>query len=463
MSVHLCRGGKGGPEGYSPQCRLDAVGIDPSLALALTQNSPLGSPQDIIIAMLTPLNNWLLEKGLSLDIIAGLDDIIALTVLVLLAFAVKVSSNRLWHSFIHRAIIHSRNKWDDILAEKHFFQRILLLLPLLTCTLATDFLFASSPTLLLWLRRIFMALLVIVLVRAFAAATSAIDLIYGRTKMARTRPIRGYLTALRISSYIVAGIIIIAILANKSPWGIISVFGGLTAVLLLIFKDSILGFVANLQLTSSDMVRVGDWIEVPKFNADGDVIDINLHTVLVQNWDKTISSIPAYALISDGFKNWRGMTESGGRRIKRAIYLDMNSIHFCSPELLDNLNEITLLKKYLASKTTEIAKDNQQRQNTSHVPANRRQQTNIGIFRAYVEAYLTSHKQINKELTFLVRQLPPTPQGLPLEIYVFCKDKVWANYEAIQADIFDHLLAIIPEFELKVFQYPSGQDLHFGP
>lgn len=406
------------------------------------------------------LNNWLQTHGFSTDLISTLDNFLSLIILAAIAIVVKFASQRLWHSFIHRAIIRSHNQWDDILARKNFFKYALLLLPLLSCALAADFLFTGSPTLLLWLRRLFMALMVIVLSQAFNAATLAVDEIYGQSKMAKIRPIRGYLTALRITAYIVAGVITIAIIANKSPWGIISIFGGLTAVLLLIFKDSIMGFVANLQLTGSDMVRVGDWIEVPKFNADGDVIDINLHTVLVQNWDKTISSIPAYALISEGFKNWRGMAQSGGRRIKRAIYLDMNSIHFCTPALLDKLKQIKLLGDYLTRKQAEIDQANQQQQNEPPLPANRRQQTNIGIFRAYVQAYLAANEYINKEMTFLIRQLSPTPQGLPLEIYVFSKDKVWANYEAIQADIFDHLLAIIPEFELQVFQYPSGKDLH---
>ncbi len=409
--------------------------------------------------MYSSLNSWLQGQGLPPTLIQSIEGIFSVAILALIALIAIVITNFFWERVLARLITHSPTKWDDAFAQTHFFRRLLLLPALLLCYISAGILFLNNPLSLLWTRRFLLALLVMLLIRTFDAAIQAVNKIYDGSQFAKTRPIRSYLSVLRILCYIMGGIFIISIIANKSPWGIISVFGGLTAVLLLIFKDSILGFVANLQLTSNDMVREGDWIEVPKFNADGDVIDISLHTVKIQNWDKTISTIPSYALITDGFKNWRGMAESGGRRIKRAIYLDMNSIHFCSKELLTHLEQIKLLSQYMIKKTGEINDFNMQQQDAP-LPGNLRQQTNIGIFRAYVENYLQANDQINKELTFLVRQLSPTAQGLPLEIYVFSKDKVWANYEAIQADIFDHLLAIIPEFELRVFQYPSGSDLH---
>jgi miniconductance mechanosensitive channel len=217
---------------------------------------------------------------------------------------------------------------------------------------------------------------------------------------------------------------------------------------LLVFKDSILGLVASVQLSSNDMVRIGDWIEMPKYGADGDVIDVTLHTVKVQNWDKTITTIPAYSLISNSFKNWRGMTESGGRRIKRAIYIDMASIKFCTKEMLNRFEKFQLISEYIKSKRKEIARYNKEHNIDTSELINGRNLTNVGSFRAYVAAYLHNHPKIHRGLTFLVRHLSPGENGLPIEIYVFSNDQVWANYEAIQADIFDHILGVVPLFDL---------------
>ena len=232
----------------------------------------------------------------------------------------------------------------------------------------------------------------------------------------------------------------------------------MTAVLLLIFRDTILSFIASLQITSNDLVRVGDWIEVPKFGADGDVIDIALHTVKIQNWDKTITVIPTHKLIDETFKNWRGMAQSGGRRIKRSILIDIESIRICDDALVERLKKIHLITDYVQDKLQELDEYNAEQQIDTSSPVNGRRMTNIGTFRAYVVAYLRHHKRIHQQMTFLVRQLPPGPTGLPLEIYVFTNDTAWAKYEAIQADIFDHILAVVPEFDLRVFQSPTGRD-----
>jgi len=232
----------------------------------------------------------------------------------------------------------------------------------------------------------------------------------------------------------------------------------MTAVLILVFKDSILGLVAGIQLSANDMVRIGDWIEMPEFGADGDVTDVTLNTVKVQNWDKTITTIPAYALISDSFKNWRGMSESGGRRIKRSISIDMDSIKFCTPEMLERFESFGAISEYINTKRAEIEAFNATLDTDISVVVNRRNLTNVGTFRAYVEFYLRSHPNIHHGMTFLVRQLPPDEHGLPIEIYVFSSDQDWINYEGIQADIFDHMLAVIPMFDLAVFQSPSGSD-----
>ena len=240
---------------------------------------------------------------------------------------------------------------------------------------------------------------------------------------------------------------------ERSPVYLLSGLGAMTAVLMLIFKDPILGFVAGIQLISNRMLKPGDWIEMPKYGADGDVVDITLTTVKVQNFDNTITTIPTYALINDSFKNWRGMQESMGRRIKRAIYIDMNTIKFCSPEVLDRFSKIRYITDYMQKKSREVESYNTEGGIEAQDAGNARRLTNIGTFRAYVYAYLQNHPMINTNLTFLIRQLAPTQYGLPLEIYVFSRDKNWVNYEAIQSDIFDHLLAIANEFDLKVYQY----------
>jgi miniconductance mechanosensitive channel len=298
-----------------------------------------------------------------------------------------------------------------------------------------------------------------VLLFVFEALLSASDEIYRGKQVSKIRPIKGYIQVAKIVLFIFLGIVAIAVLMNRSPLLLLSGFGAMTAIILLLFKDSILGLVASIQLAGNDMVRLGDWIEMPKYGADGDVVDVSLTTVKVQNWDKTITTIPAYSLISDSFKNWRGMTESGGRRIKRALNLDMNSVRFCDPDMLVRLGKIQALQPYLEQKQRELKEFNEKHNIDPTSPVNGRNLTNIGTFRAYVVAYLKQHPKIRQDMTFLVRQLAPGPQGMPLEVYVFSNDQVWANYEAIQADIFDHLMAVVPEFGLRVFQYPTGADL----
>jgi miniconductance mechanosensitive channel len=286
----------------------------------------------------------------------------------------------------------------------------------------------------------------------------AIREIYSKSDIASRRPIRGYLDAVKIVAYIMSGIFIVSILTDRSPWGVLSILGGFTVVLMLVFKDTILGFVASIQLSGHDMVRIGDWIEMPKYGADGDVIDVSIHTVKVRNWDKTITTIPTYGLVTDAFKNWRGMSESGGRRIKRALHIDMSSIKFCSDEMLERFRKFDLIKDYIVGKQNEINEYNKEYATETSQLINGRRQTNIGVFRAYIVAYLKNHPKVHQNMTFLVRHLEPTKHGLPVQIYVFSNDQAWANYEAIQSDIFDHLLAAVPEIDLRVFQDPTGYD-----
>ena len=255
-------------------------------------------------------------------------------------------------------------------------------------------------------------------------------------------------------------ILVLSILFDKSPLYFISGLGALTAVLLLIFKDAILGLVAGIQLSLNNLVRKGDWIEMPKYGADGDVIEVSLTSVKVQNWDKTITSIPPHALVADSFKNWRGMSESGGRRIKRSIAIDLRSVRFVDEKLMKQLSKISLLDDYLAEKEKDVEKYNQSEKVDLSEPANGRRLTNVGTFRAYCAAYLNANEKIHKEgMTFLVRQLAPTDRGLPIEIYVFVNDVAWVNYENVQGDIFDHLIASLDRFDLRAYQMPAGGDL----
>lgn len=284
--------------------------------------------------------------------------------------------------------------------------------------------------------------------------------VYQRRADAINRPIKGYLQVLKIVVYALAVLLMIAVLLDRSPLILLSGVGALAAVLMLVFQDTLLSLVASVQISSGDIVRVGDWVEMPQLNADGDVVDIALHTVKVQNFDKTITTIPTRRFITDPFKNWRGMQESGGRRIKRALYLDQTSVRFLSAEEKQHLSNFYLLDEYLRRKQSELDEWNASLAERGKVPVNTRRITNLGTFRAYVDRYLRSHPHVHQGMTLLVRHMAPGPEGLPVEIYCFTNTTAWAAYEGIQADIFDHLLAILPEFGLRVFQQPSGADMH---
>ncbi len=304
------------------------------------------------------------------------------------------------------------------------------------------------------------AAIVLSIALAISGTLDYAEEVYRRRPDAKSRPIKGYVQVLKIAIFMAAAIFIISVLIEESPLLLLSGLGAMAAVLLLVFKDTILSLVASVQLTTNDMLRVGDWIEMPGMNADGDVIDIALHTVKVQNFDKTITTIPTHKLISDSYKNWRGMSDAGGRRIKRALLLDQNAIRFLSEDEVNDLRRFRLLGDYLTAKDTELSEWNAREAagDTNHV--NARRLTNIGTFRAYVIAYLKAHPELSNDFTLLVRQLPPSPEGLPLEIYCFTATTNWGEYERIQSDIIDHLLAILPEFSLRLFQEPSGLDIN---
>ncbi|UCC79864.1 MAG: mechanosensitive ion channel family protein [Candidatus Zixiibacteriota bacterium] len=404
--------------------------------------------------MIEVIISRLRELGLEIQYAEPLGWIAGIACIILLALLGNFIVKKILLRILHFVVRGSRSDWDDILLKRKVFHRLANLAPALVIYFAAPIFPAAQD----WIQRIILSGMAIILLVSLNAFSNAVIDIYNRYDISRERPIKGAVQIIMILIYTLGAVFIIATLMNRSPWVLLSGIGAMTAILLLIFKDSILGFIAGMQLSANKMVRLGDWIEMPKLGADGDVIDITLTTVKVQNWDKTISTIPTYALITDSFKNWRGMTESGGRRIKRAIYIDMSSIKFCAPEMLDKFEKIHFLRGYIKNKRKEIDEYNLAHNVDTSTLVNGRNLTNIGTLRAYIAAYLKNHPQISQNMTFLIRHLQPTPTGLPIEIYVFSSDQEWARYEGIQADIFDHILAVIPEFDLRVFQNPSGSD-----
>jgi miniconductance mechanosensitive channel len=398
------------------------------------------------------VNSWGLNESLSVWI----GWIAAVAAIIILSFAVNYIAKRILLKGVSRLIKRTKTAWDDALLENKVFTRLSHFAPALVIYFSAS---GFSEELQGYIQRFSAIYMVFTGVLVLSAFLNAVVDIYRSFETSRRKPIKGYIQIAKVIIFVFVFIYVIGILLNKSVLPILTGLGAMTAVLILVFKDSILGLIASIQLSGNDMVRIGDWISMPKFGADGDVIDVTLHTVKVQNWDKTISYIPAYALISDSYKNWRGMSESGGRRIKRSINIDMTSVIFATPEMIQRWSKIQVLKDYLASKQQELEEHNKKHNIDDSVLVNGRRITNLGTFRAYLVEYLKNHPKIRNDMTFLIRHLQPTEKGIPIEIYVFSGDQVWANYEAIQADIFDHVLAVIPQFDLRVFQHPSGGDV----
>ncbi len=382
-----------------------------------------------------------------------------LLILILFAYTAHLIVKKFVLRALRSMARRTTAKWDDILLEKRVFNRLAHLVPAIIIYSAIGYILKDYDKALLFsyaVLKIYMNLMVIL---ALDAMVSAMHHIYLDMDVTKDRPnIKGYVQIAKIIIYFIGVILILSIILNKKPTALFAGLGAMAAILLLVFKDTILGLVASVQLSANDMVRIGDYITMPSRNADGNVIEVTLNTVKVRNADKTISTIPTYALVSESFSNWRGMIESGGRRIKRHIAIDMQSVKFCTPEMLSKFSRIKLLEDYIQNKSKEIDEYNAANEVDNTISVNGRRMTNLGTFRYYLEAYLKNHPMIHEDMPLLVRQLQPTETGIPIEIYVFSKELVWDNYERIQADIFDHILAIIPTFELNVFQNPSGRD-----
>ena len=399
------------------------------------------------------------RAGLTSDVSSLGARAIAFVALILLAWLIDLVTKRVILRAITGIIQRTSGTWDDAMLEAGVFTRLSHLAPALVFHIFGDDIFGDTPAVKSALDTFITIYLVLVGLSVGSAILNGAQSIVLKTEFGSRVPVKGFVQALKLIGAIVGAIYVLALLLDKSPIYIFSGMGALTAVLLLIFKDALLGFVAGIQISVNQMVQTGDWIEMPKAGADGFVIDVSLTTVKVQNWDKTITTIPTYALISESFKNWRGMFESGGRRIKRAINIDMQSVRFADEAMLEHWKKFRLLRTYLAEKLAEIEAENRQIGEDLGVLGNGRRLTNLGTFRAYCVAYLRNHPGVHQDMLLLVRQLAPGEHGLPLELYLFTKDTRWVVHESVQADIFDHLLAVLPQFGLRVFQQPVGHDL----
>lgn len=381
-------------------------------------------------------------------------------ILVFLAILANALAKYLIKSTVASVIKKTRTDWDDLILEKGVITRLSHIVPLIVVSFAPDLVMTpNSPIAPIFEKATNVYSIVVVLLVVDALLNVAV-VAYDRMSSTRKIPLKGFVQALKLVFNSIGLIFIVSTLLNKSPLILVSGLGAMTAVLLLVFRDPIMGLVAGIQLSVNNMVKVGDWIEMSQKGADGDVIDVSLTTVKVRNWDKTITTIPTHALIAESFKNWRGMKETGGRRIKRKLYIDMATVKFLDEAAIDRFQKFAPLSNHLDAKIPELREHNERLKLDDTSPrANGRSLTNIGLFRAYCEAWLRAKPEIHTDLTFLVRQLQPTEHGLPIEIYLFTKTTVWAEYEAIQADIFDHLLAVLPEFDLGIYQNPSSQDV----
>ncbi len=412
------------------------------------------------MTVLETLQEWLSGFGMTHPPAAVLATTVIVIGIVLAALLANLLAKRVIMVTIRRIVQRTKSTWDDMMVNRGVFTRLSRIAPALVVYFANPLLFPETDWVTDVIQRAAIAYMVGVAILVLdAILDGAHDIYQTFSQISKRRPIKGYIQLVKILVYIIGVILIVTTILGTSPVGILGGIGAMSAVLLLVFKDSILGLVAGLQLSGNNMVQIGDWIEMPKYGADGDVIDITLQSVKVQNWDKTITTIPIYSLVSDSFRNWRGMSESGGRRIKRAISIDMRSVKFCTPELIERFKQYELIREYVISRDREIAEHNAERGLDERDLVSGRRMTNLGTFRAYIAAYLHNHPKIHQEMTFLVRHLAPGPTGIPIEIYVFSADQAWANYEGIQADMMDHLLAVLPEFELRVFQQPSGWDI----
>jgi miniconductance mechanosensitive channel len=404
------------------------------------------------------IQQWVVDMGIGLNMAVFLRSIIILSIIAILGIIIDFVFRKIIVSVAKRVIQRTKNTYDDIILERKVFDKLSHIAPALVIYILIPFALPEYPKLLVFIKDICFVWIAINILLVVTSFIEALHDIYQQLPMSQNKSIKGYVQLVKIILYIIAFLTIISILFSINMTRIFTGLGAMAAVLILVFKDTILGFTASVQLSSNNMIKPGDWISMPKYNADGTVIELTLNTVKVQNWDKTISTIPTYALVADSFQNWRGMEESGGRRIKRSINIDMTSVGFVTPEQLQKFKTFKILNEYIGKKEQEITDFNKKINVLEGQVYNGRHMTNLGTFRKYLELYLKQHPKIHTDMTLLVRHLQPTEKGIPIEVYAFSSDQEWAKYESIQADIFDHILAILPEFGLKIFQIPTGSD-----
>jgi len=410
-------------------------------------------------SVIRTITKWLITIGFEPDTAArtaGISDfILVLISCVAFYYISKFIINRIFK----RIAARTTSNWDDVLIEHKVFQRMAFLVPGILIYQSISITLDDFPGLIpvaLKLTNLYITVIFLLIINSFLNAVYAM---YEKSEFAMYHPIKGYIQIAKIIVFIVVFLLIISLLFNQSPLYMLTGLGAFSAVLLLIFKDPILGFVGGIQLSANDMVRQGDWISMPKFGADGTVLEISLTTVKVQNFDNTISTLPTYSLVSESFQNYRGMKDSGVRRMKRSISIDMSSVKFCTQEMLDKFRKITILQEYIDRTEAELENYNKENNIDNTVFINGKRQTNIGVFRAYLEEYLAHHPLVDNKSDLLVRQLQPNSSGIPIEIYAFTLETGFIKYEKVQSDIFDHILAIVPQFDLRVFQSPTGEDL----
>jgi miniconductance mechanosensitive channel len=410
-------------------------------------------------SLVRTITTWLIQFGISPDSAAktaGISDFLFVLVIgVIIYYITKFFIIRI----LKKIALRTASYWDDALLEHKVFQRMAFLIPGILVYQAIPVTLDEFPhfiSLVLKLSNIYIVVVFLLIINSFLNAVYAV---YQKSEFALYHPIKGYIQIGKIVVFIVVFLLILSLLFDQSPLYMLTGLGAFSAVLLLIFRDPILGFVGGIQLSANDMVRKGDWISMPKFGADGTVLEISLTTVKVQNFDNTISTLPTYSLVSESFQNYRGMKDSGVRRMKRSISIDMSSVKFCTQEMLDKFRMISILQEYIDRTEAELENYNKENNVDNSIFINGRRQTNIGIFRAYLEEYLAQHPQIDNKSDLLVRQLQPHSSGIPIEIYAFTLETEFIRYEKVQSDIFDHILAIVPQFELRVFQSPTGEDL----
>ena len=404
------------------------------------------------------LSDWLMGLGVQETSTMYLKLAILLFVVFIISYLTNLIVKKVLVRSIRSVIKKTKTLWDDALVENKVFISLSHIAPAIVLSLATPLIFEDFTGAIPYIIRLVNVYFSVVLIIVTLNILNTLKFYSKNTKLFKDNPLDSYFQLANIATYIIGGIIILSFLLDKSLVYFFSALGAMTVVLLLVFKDTILGFVASIQLSANDMIRIGDWVSMPNYGADGDVISMNLTTIKIQNWDKTVTTIPTYAFISESFKNWRGMSESGGRRIKRSLNIKMSSIIFCDQEMLARFKKFQLIEDYIAEKSSKIAVYNKENKiDKSHL-INGRHLTNIGIFRVYVEAYVKNNPDINLNMTCMVRQLLPTEKGLPIEVYTFSSRQDWVIYEGIMSDMFDHLIAAVPEFELEVFQNPTGTD-----